>query len=90
LAFELAGHCCAAMDVETGLYYYRAAEKYWGQSARLRPEALFQWAHHPVTQTVIRCLGPVVEIRPVAAAFREDLFAADYVTRLESAKRLLA
>ena len=90
IAFELAGHCCAALDDSDGIDYYHAAERYWGQAARLRPEALFQWSHHPVTQTVIRCLGPVVEIRPAQEVPPEELFAADYTTRIDSARRLLA
>lgn len=90
LAFELAGHCCVALEDAEGLDYYHAAQRYWGQSARMRPEALFQWTHHPVTQTVIRCLGPVVEIRAVAEHRHDDLFAADYVTRIDTAKSLLA
>jgi hypothetical protein len=90
LAFELAGHCCVALEDREGLDYYHAAQRYWGQSARMRPEALFQWAHHPVTQTVIRCLHPVVEIRPVDQERQDDLFAADYMTRIDTAKSLLA
>ena len=90
IAFELAGHCCVALEDQDGLDYYHAAQRYWGQSARMRPEALFQWTHHPVTRTVIRCLEPVVEIRPVARSRHEDLFAADYVTRIDTAKSLLA
>jgi hypothetical protein len=90
LAFELAGHCCVALEDRDGLDYYHAAQRYWGQSARMRPEALFQWTHHPVTRTVIRCLGPVVEIRPVDSERRDGLFAADYVTRIDTAKSLLA
>ena len=90
IAFELAGHCCVALEDVEGLDYYHAAQRYWGQSARMRPEALFQWTHHPVTQTVIRCLGPVVEIRPVDQSRQDDLFAADYVTRIDTAKSLLA
>lgn len=90
IAFELAGHCCVALDDSDGLDYYRAAQRYWGQAARMRPEALLQWSHHPVTQTVIRCLGPAVEARALDAANRDDLFATDYMTRIDSAKRLLA
>lgn len=90
IAFELAGHCCVALEDADGLDYYRAAQRYWSQAARMRPEAMFQWAHHPVTQTVIRCLGPVVEIRPADRAVRADLFASDYTTRIDTARRLLA
>lgn len=90
LAFELAGHCCVALDDAEGLEYYRAAQRYWGQAARMRPEALFKWSHHPVTQTVIRCLGPVVEARPSRRVSTEDLFASDYVTRIDTASSLLA
>lgn len=90
IAFELAGHCCVALDDADGLDYYRAAQRYWSQAARMRPEAMFQWSHHPVTQTVIRCLGPVVEVRPPKSADRDDLFATDYTTRIDTAKRLLA
>ena len=90
IAFELAGHCCIALDDSDGLDYYHAAERYWGQSARMRPEALFQWSHHPVTQTVIRCLGPVTEARPIDTGLSDDLFASDYVTRIDTARRLLA
>jgi hypothetical protein len=90
IAFELAGHCCVALEDAEGLDYYHAAQRYWGQSARMRPEALFQWTHHPVTQTVIRCLDPVVAIRPVDRERRDDLFATDYVTRIDTAKSLLA
>lgn len=90
IAFELAGHCCVALDDSDGLDYYRAAQQYWGQAARMRPEALFQWAHHPVTQVVIRCLEPVVETRKARPSDSEDLFAADYITRIDTARRLLA
>lgn len=90
LAFELAGHCCVALEDVEGLDYYHAAQRYWGQSARMRPEAMFQWTHHPVTQTVIRCLLPVVEIRSFDQGRCDDLFAADYVTRIDTAKSLLA
>ncbi|MEB3196998.1 MAG: hypothetical protein VKP62_07310 [Candidatus Sericytochromatia bacterium] len=90
IAFELAGHCCVALDDSDGIDYYHAAQRYWGQAARMRPEALFQWAYHPVTQTVIRCLGPVVEIRPVQEIPPDELFAADYTTRIDTARRLLA
>lgn len=90
IAFELAGHCCVALEDSDGLDYYRAAQRYWSQAARMRPEALFQWAHHPVTQTVIRCLEPVVEIRPAERVEAEALFAADYTTRIDTARRLLA
>lgn len=88
IAFELAGHCCFALDDSDGLDYYHAAQRYWGQAARMRPEALFQWSHHPVTQVVIQCLHPVVETR--SRQVPEDLFAADYMTRIDAAKRLLA
>lgn len=90
IAFELAGHCCVALEDADGLDYYRAAQRYWGQAARMRPEALHQWAHHPVTRTVIRCLEPVVEIRPPQQVEPEALFAADYTTRIDTASRLLA
>jgi tetratricopeptide (TPR) repeat protein len=90
LAFELAGHCCVALDDSEGLEYYRAAQKYWGQAARMRPEAMFKWSHHPVTQTVIRCLGPAVETRSVRRVSRDDLFASDYMTRIGTASSLLA
>lgn len=90
LAFELAGHCCVALEDSEGLDYYSAAANYWGQAARMRPEALFQWSHHPVTQTVIRCLAPVAETRAIAEATREELFASDYMTRIDTARRLLA
>lgn len=90
IAFELAGHCCVALEDADGHDYYRAAERYWSQAARLRPEAMLQWALHPVTQTVIRCLDPVVEIRPADREVRDDLFASDYTTRIDTAKRLLA
>lgn len=89
LAFELAGHCCAALSDPEGLAYYHAAQTYWGQAARMRPEALFQWSHHPVTRTVIGCLGPVVETRSRQEAW-DELFAPDYMTRLDSARKLLA
>ena len=56
----------------------------------MRPEALFQWSHRPVTQVVIQCLHPVVETRAEGSDFLEDLFAADYMTRIDTAKRLLA
>lgn len=90
IAFELAGHCCVALDDSDGLDYYHAAQKYWGQAARMRPEALFQWSHHPVTQVVIQCLQPVVETRAEGRDYPQDLFAADYMTRIDTAKRLLA
>lgn len=90
IAFELAGHCSLALGDSEGLDYYHAAQKYWGQAARMRPEALFKWSHHPVTQTVIRCLGPVVETRQVNRESREDLFASDYMTRIGTARSLLA
>ena len=90
IAFELAGHCCAALDDSDGLDYYHAALRYWGQAARMRPEALFQWTYHPVTQVVIQCLQPVVETRREARDVPEDLFAANYMTRIDTAKRLLA
>lgn len=89
IAFELAGHCCAALEDADGLDYYRAAQRYWSQAARMRPEALLQWSHHPVTRTVIRCLEPVVEIRPHQIE-PDELFAADYTTRIDTARRLLA
>ncbi|MDB5100579.1 MAG: hypothetical protein JWM80_5000 [Cyanobacteria bacterium RYN_339] len=90
IAFELAGHCCVALDDSDGLDYYHAAQRYWGQAARMRPEALFQWSHHPVTQVVIHCLHPVVETRKERPSDPDDLFAADYMTRIDTAKRLLA
>lgn len=90
IAFELAGHCSLALDDQTGHDYYHAAQKYWGQAARMRPEALPKWTHHPVTQTVIRCLGPVVETRRLERACRDDLFASDYMTRIGTARSLLA
>jgi len=90
IAFELAGHCCVALDDSDGLDYYHAALRYWGQAARMRPEAMFQWSHHPVTQVVIRCLRPAVAARKESPAVPDDLFAADYMTRIDTAKRLLA
>jgi hypothetical protein len=90
IAFELAGHCCVALEDSDGLDYYHAAQKYWGQAARMRPEALYQWSYHPVTQTVIRCLEPVTEARQVGRDCQDDLFATDYITRIGTARRLLA
>jgi tetratricopeptide (TPR) repeat protein len=89
LAFELAGHCCAAMDDSNGLEYYQAAETYWGKAVRLRPEEIMHWTYHPVTQTVINCLNPVVETRSLSEDYRDQLLTSDYQTRLESAKSLL-
>ncbi len=89
LAFELAGHCCAAMDDSNGLEYYQAAESYWGKAVRLRPEEITHWTYHPVTKTVINCLKPVVETRALSDDYREQLLTSDYQTRLESAKSLL-
>lgn len=90
LAFELAGHCCVALEDSDGLDYYHAAQKYWGQAARMRPEALYTWSYHPVTRTVIRCLEPVAEARQVGTDYHDDLFATDYITRIGTARRLLA
>lgn len=89
LAFEMAGHCCAAMDDSSGLEYYQAAESYWGKAVRLRPEEIMHWTYHPVTQTVINCLAPVAETRALSDDYREQLLTSDYQTRLESAKSLL-
>lgn len=89
LAFELAGHCCAAMDDSSGLEYYQAAESYWGKAVRLRPEEIMHWTTHPVTKTVINCLQPVAETRSLSEDTREQLLTSDYQTRLESAKSLL-
>ena len=89
LAFELAGHCCAAMDDSSGLEYYQAAERYWGKAVRLRPEEIMHWTSHPVTRTVINCLKPVAETRSLSEDYREQLLTSDYQTRLESAKSLL-
>jgi hypothetical protein len=64
MAFEMAGHCCVAVKASEGLDYYRASERYWSQAARMRPEAMLQWAHHPVTRTVVgRFLGRGIWLR---------------------------
>lgn len=89
LAFELAGHCCAALEDTSGLDYYQAAESYWYQATRRRPEGITHWIYHPVTQKVISCLFPVLETRPISEDTREHLFTADYQTRLGTAKSLL-
>lgn len=91
LGFELAAHCCVAVGEREGLDYYAAALRYWGQAARLKPEALLTWADHPVTATVIRCLEPALAVRaPAPEAWPSELFASDYVTRIDHARRLLA
>lgn len=89
LAFELAGHCCVALDDASGLEYYQAAERFWTQALRIRPEEITHWTSHPVTRTVINCLTPVVETRELDEGYREQLFTNDYQTRLDTAKSLL-
>lgn len=89
VAFELAGHCCVALDDSSGLEYYQAAETHWSIACRLRPEEISHWSHHPVTRTVIRCLEPAVASRELEPEYREQLFAPDYQTRLDTAKSLL-
>lgn len=89
LAFELAGHCCAALDDASGLEYYQAAEQFWTKALRIRPEEITHWTYHPVTRTVINCLGPVVETRDLDEGYIEQLFTNDYQTRLDTAKSLL-
>lgn len=93
LGFELAGHCCVAVGEREGLDYYAAALRYWGQAARMKPEALLAWNDHPVTATVIRCLEPALALRAPTATpqhWPSELFASDYVTRIDHARRLLA
>ena len=89
LAFELAGHCCAAIDKADGLEYYKAAQDYWHQSTVVNPEACRSWQDHHVTQTVIASIEPVVAIKPLEPALRISLFSTDYQTRLDTAKALL-
>jgi hypothetical protein len=89
LAFELAGHCCVVLDDMSGLEYYQAAEQFWTQALRIRPEASSHWTSHPVTRTVINCLSPVMETRDLDEDYREFLFTPDYQTRLDAAKSLL-
>ncbi|MBC7545653.1 MAG: hypothetical protein H7338_23230 [Candidatus Sericytochromatia bacterium] len=89
LAFELAGHCCAAIDKVDGLDYYRAAQDCWRQSTVVNPEACLTWQAHHVTQTVIASLEPVVAIKPLEPSLRISLFSTDYQTRLDTAKALL-
>ncbi|MNX64967.1 hypothetical protein D3C86_960080 [compost metagenome] len=89
LAFELAGHCCVALDDTNGLEYYQAAERFWSRALRLRPEAISQWTHHPVTRTVINCLSPAVERRALDEERLEQLLTSDYQTRLDTAMSLL-
>lgn len=89
LAFELAGHCCAALDDSNGLEYYQAAEQFWTRALRIRPEEIAHWTYHPVTQTVINCLAPVAETRALDEGYREFLFTSDYQTRIDTAKSLL-
>lgn len=89
LAFEMAGHCSAALSDPSGRDYYKAAVTYWDKSARLCPEELKVWYNHPVTETVISCLNPVVAVKEVDEAYYDVLFTADYRTRLDSARTLL-
>lgn len=89
VAFELAGHCCVALDDTSGLEYYQAAETHWSLACRLRPTEIAHFSHHPVTRTVIRCLEPAVAHRDLEPEYREQLFAPDYQTRLDTAKSLL-
>ena len=89
LAFELAGHCCAALDDSDGLEYYQAAEQFWTRAQQIRPEEISHWTSHPVTKTVISCLNPVAEARDLDDNYREFLLASDYQTRLDTAKSLL-
>lgn len=89
LAFELAGHCCAAIGNTDGLEYYKAAYDYWDQSAATNLDASRSWQAHRVTQTVIASIEPVVEIKPLEPALRFSLFTTDYQTRLDTAKALL-
>jgi hypothetical protein len=90
MAFEMAGHCCVAVKAFEGLDYYRASERYWSQAARMRPEAMLQWAHHPVTRTVVGCLKPATALSPRVLTRAEHLFATDYHTRIETAKQWLS
>lgn len=89
LAFELAGHCCAAIDNADGLEYYKAAQDYWDQGTAVSPDETSRWQEHHVTQTVIASLEPVVAIKPLEPSLRISLFSTDYVTRLDTAKALL-
>lgn len=89
LAFELAGHCCVALDDTSGLEYYQAAERFWSRALRIRPEAISQWTLHPVTRTVINCLSPAVERRALDEGCLEQLLTSDYQTRLGTAMSLL-
>jgi hypothetical protein len=89
LAFELAGHCCAAIDKADGLEYYKAAQEYWDQGTAVSPDETSRWQEHHVTQTVIASLEPVVAIKPLEPSLRISLFSTDYITRLDTAKALL-
>jgi hypothetical protein len=89
LAFELAGHCCAAIDNADGLEYYKAAQEYWDQGTAVSPDETSRWQAHHVTHTVIASLEPVVAIKPLEPSLRISLFSTDYVTRLDTAKALL-
>lgn len=89
LGFELAGHCASAVGNHTGIEYYKAAEEYWGHSAQIDLSEVVTWQEHPVTQTVISTLEPILEVKPVEPALRESLFVPDYQTRLGTAKGLL-
>ncbi|MBI6545363.1 MAG: hypothetical protein HY692_01130 [Cyanobacteria bacterium NC_groundwater_1444_Ag_S-0.65um_54_12] len=89
VTFEMAGHVCVALSDQSGLEYYEAARQYWDQAVRLRPEEIPALTYHPVTQTVISCLEPVVETRRVDDNYREVLFTPDYQMRIDTAKSLL-
>lgn len=89
LAFELAGHCASAVGDTTGIDYYRAAEEYWNHSAHIDLSEVASWQEHPVTQTVISTLEPILTVKPVEPALRISLFTPDFQTRLGSAKGLL-
>lgn len=87
-AFELAGHCCAAELEREGLTYYRAAERYWRASARLRPESVMRWRRHPVGRTLAHCLADAADLPP-ETYWRAEA-SADFEERLAAARRLYA
>lgn len=87
-AFELAGHCCAADLEAEGLAYYRAAERYWHASARLRPESLMRWRRHPLGRTLAHCLADAADLPP--ETYWQAEASADFDERLAAARRLYA
>ncbi|HBN07717.1 MAG TPA: hypothetical protein DD435_03385 [Cyanobacteria bacterium UBA8530] len=85
LGFELAGHCCLACAEPDGRAYYQAAQAYWSKAARLRPETLPEWTHHPVSGAVVDCLAIAGRILKMDDLDGEDgLLGRDAFSRLET------